>query len=80
MDQIPLLVKQPADDKGFIRTPWLATAERAVINWIAVTEIPWPKAIVAVSTRVHFSTGRSRPLTSPGRSMPVLAPKPKPRM
>ncbi len=66
--------------KGFIRSPWLATLESAVMSWMAVTEIPWPKAMVAASTLVHFSTGRRSPLTSPGRSIPVLAPNPNLRM
>ncbi len=70
----------PRTTKGFIRTPWLAMVERAVMSWMAVTEIPCPKAMVAASTRVQFSTGRSSPLTSPGRSIPVLAPKPNLRM
>ena len=50
------------------------------MSWMAVTEIPCPKAMVAASTRVQFSTGRRSPLTSPGRSIPVLAPNPNLRM
>ena len=49
-------------------------AERAVTSCIAVTDIPWPKATVAASTRVQLLTGE-RPRFQ-WRSILVFAPKP----
>jgi len=58
-------------------SPPLAMADRAETSWMAVTETPWPKATVEVSTCVQFCQGRSRPAISPGSSMFVFWPKPK---
>jgi len=46
---------------GCMSTPSLAMAERAETSWMAVTEIPWPKATVEVSTWVQFFQGEADP-------------------
>ena len=52
-------------------------AETAVICWIALTLIPWPKAVVASSTGPTLSKLNNIPFDSPFKSMPVFVPKPK---
>ena len=42
-----------------------------------MTAIPWPIGTLPIVEPDHFSTGRTIPRVSPGKSMPVLRPKPK---
>ena len=56
--------------------PPLMTEEKAVTSWIAVTLIPWPKAVVASSTLPTLSKLNKIPVDSPVKSIPVLEPKP----
>ena len=62
---------------GLYKVPPLIAAATAVICWIAVTLIPWPKAEVASSTGPTLSKLNKIPLPSPFKSIPVLLPKPK---
>ncbi len=63
--------------RGRQSTPPFTAAANAVAICSGVTEISWPMATDAIERPDHRATGRSRPTASPGRSMPVLSPKPK---
>jgi len=62
---------------GLYNFPPLIAADTAVICWIAVTLIPWPKAEVANSTGPTLSKLNKIPFPSPFKSIPVFLPKPK---
>src|SRR5699024_25981 len=61
---------------GSTMTPLLAMAPTARNIWIAVTEMPWPKEMVACLASLQSLAGGRSPADSPGRSIPVLSPKP----
>ena len=62
---------------GLYNVPPLTAADTAVICCIALTLIPWPKAVVANSTGPTLFKLKSIPDDSPFRSIPVFLPKPK---
>ena len=57
--------------------PPLAIAEYAVAIWIGVTSSPWPIGRFAIEDPEYLSNGSATPVSSPGSSTPVRAPKPK---
>ena len=65
---------------GFMSRPPLAMAEKAMTIWRGVTATDCPKEAAARSMPYHAWCGRTFPATSPGRSTPVLSPKPNRRM
>ncbi len=51
--------------------------EYARAIWIGVTAMPCPMGTVPIVDPDHWSTGSAKPADSPGKSIPVLFPKPK---
>ena len=62
---------------GGRRMPPLAIAEYAVAIWIGVTDSPWPIGRLPIEDPEYCEECRTMPRSSPGRSTPVRAPKPK---
>src|SRR5256885_16650701 len=63
--------------RGDTYSPPFATALYAASIWSADTDTPWPIGIDPMSVLYQLDVGRSSPADSPGKSMPVLVPKPK---
>ena len=74
--KFPLASFVPAMTVGDTRTPLFAIVANTLVACIAVTEYPWPKAIVGADVPDQSETGRRIPLDSPGSPEPVLTPIP----
>ena len=57
-------------------TPPFATAAYAAAIWIGVTAIPCPIGTLPIVAPVQRDGGMTIPALSPGKSIPVLCPKP----
>ena len=62
---------------GCTSLPPFAIAAYARAICIGVTAMPWPIGTVPIVDPDHWSSGSAKPGDSPGKSMPVLFPKPK---
>ena len=74
--RLPSGETKPSTTVGSTITPPLAMAPTARTICIAVTEMPWPNAIVAWFALLHSEPGLRMPCDSPGSSTPDLVPKP----
>ena len=63
---VPSAAVTLSTSRGATRTPSLAMVWKTEAAWIAVTERPWPKAIVAFCVPLHVLLFGSRPRDSPG--------------
>ena len=77
---LPSLSVYALTNLGCINFPSFAIDETAVISWIGVTDIDWPKEIVASSTGPTSFSLYSILLASPVKSIPVLLVRPKASM
>ena len=66
----------PAITVGDTRTPSLAIVANTLVACIAVTEYPWPNAIVGAEVPDQLFTGWKIPADSPGKPEPVDFPIP----
>ncbi len=57
--------------------PRFAIAAYAAAICTGVTAMPWPIGTLPIVDPDHLSGGRTIPGLSPGKSMPVVRPKPK---
>ena len=62
---------------GCTSTPPFAIAEYMAAICIGVTAMPWPIGMLPIDESYHLSGGSRMPGASPGRSTPVVWPKPK---
>ena len=62
---------------GLYNLPPLTAADTARTCWIGVTDIPWPKEVVASSTLPILLISNIIPFSSPFKSISVLSPIPK---